>query len=56
MTVSRDNSLATYQGIKDAGIRFITALPETWAVVIASPLKVVDGSGSPLRVLALAPA
>jgi kynurenine formamidase len=30
-------------------------LPPTGAVVIAAPLKIVDGSGSPLRVLALAP-
>ena len=31
-------------------------LPPTGAVIIAAPLKIVDGSGSPLRVLALAPA
>jgi kynurenine formamidase len=31
-------------------------LPSTGAVVIAAPLKIVDGSGSPLRVLAIAPA
>ncbi len=31
-------------------------LPSTGAVVIAAPLKIVRGSGSPLRVLALAPA
>jgi len=31
-------------------------LPATGAVVIAAPLKIVAGSGSPLRVLALAPA
>ena len=31
-------------------------LPPTGAVVIAAPLKLVNGSGSPLRVLALAPA
>jgi kynurenine formamidase len=30
-------------------------LPPTGAVVIAAPLKIVDGSGSPLRVLALSP-
>ena len=30
-------------------------LPPTGAVVIAAPLKLVNGSGSPLRVLALAP-
>ena len=34
MTVSRDNSVATYKGIKEAGIRFITALPETWLVYL----------------------
>ncbi|MDQ4074865.1 MAG: cyclase family protein [Chloroflexota bacterium] len=31
-------------------------LPSTGAVVIAAPLKIVDGSGSPLRVLAITPA
>jgi kynurenine formamidase len=31
-------------------------LPPTGAVVIAAPLKLVNGSGSPLRVLAIAPA
>lgn len=31
-------------------------LPPTGAVIIAAPLKIVNGSGSPLRVLALAPA
>ena len=30
-------------------------LPATGAVVIAAPLKIVDGSGSPLRVLAISP-
>ena len=30
-------------------------LPTTGAVVIAAPLKIADGSGSPLRVIALAP-
>ena len=30
-------------------------LPPTGAIVIAAPLKIVQGSGSPLRVLALAP-
>jgi sulfopyruvate decarboxylase subunit alpha len=34
VTVSRDNSKAVYQGIKEAGIRFITALPETWLVYL----------------------
>jgi sulfopyruvate decarboxylase subunit alpha len=34
MTVSRDNSKAVYQGIKEAGIRNITALPETWLVYL----------------------
>ena len=31
-------------------------LPPAGAIVIAAPLKIVDGSGSPLRVLAIAPA
>ena len=31
-------------------------LPATGALVIAAPLKILDGSGSPLRVLALVPA
>ena len=31
-------------------------LPPIGAMIIAAPLKIVDGSGSPLRVLALAPA
>ena len=31
-------------------------LPPTGAIVIAAPLKIVNGSGSPLRVIALAPA
>lgn len=34
MTVSRENSKAIYEGIKSAGIRFITALPETWLVYL----------------------
>ena len=32
MIVSRDNSKAVYEGIKTAGIRFLTAMPETWLV------------------------
>jgi kynurenine formamidase len=34
----------------------VDQLPATGAVVIAAPLKIVDGSGSPVRVLALVPA
>jgi sulfopyruvate decarboxylase subunit alpha len=34
MTVSRENSKVLYRGIKDAGVRFITALPETWLVYL----------------------
>ncbi len=34
MTVSRDNSKMVYEGIKAAGIRFISALPETWLVYL----------------------
>jgi len=39
-----------------ASLRNLDRLPPTGAVVIAAPLKIVHGSGSPLRVLALAPA
>ena len=34
MTVSLENSKAVYQGIKDAGIRYVSALPETWLVYL----------------------
>jgi sulfopyruvate decarboxylase subunit alpha len=34
MTVSLDNSKAVYQGIKDAGIKFVSALPETWLIYL----------------------
>jgi len=34
MTVSRENSLAVYKGIKDAGIRYLSTLPETWLVYL----------------------
>jgi kynurenine formamidase len=38
-----------------ASLRNLDQLPPTGAVVIAAPLKIVGGSGSPLRVLAIAP-
>jgi kynurenine formamidase len=38
-----------------ASLRQLDELPPTGAVVIAAPLKIVRGSGSPLRVLALVP-
>lgn len=34
MTVSLDNSKAIYQGIKDAGVASLSALPETWLVYL----------------------
>ena len=34
MTVSRENSKCVYEGIKAAGIRSISALPETWLVYL----------------------
>ena len=34
MTVSRDNSKMVYEGIKAAGIRYVSALPETWLVYL----------------------
>jgi kynurenine formamidase len=39
-----------------ASLKNLDQLPATGAIVFAAPLKIVDGSGSPLRVLALAPA
>jgi len=39
-----------------ASLTNLEQLPPTGAMVIASPLKIVNGSGSPLRVLALVPA
>lgn len=37
-------------------LRNLDQLPPTGALVIAAPLKIIDGSGSPLRVLAICPA
>ena len=39
-----------------ASLTNLDQLPPTGAVVFAPPLKIVNGSGSPLRVLALVPA
>lgn len=39
-----------------ASLRNLDRLPPTGAIVIAAPLKLQQGSGSPLRVLAIAPA
>ena len=39
-----------------ASLANLDKLPPTGAVVIAAPLKIVNGSGSPVRVLALVPA
>jgi len=36
-----------------ASLRHLDQLPPTGALVIAAPLKIVNGSGSPLRVLAI---
>jgi kynurenine formamidase len=36
-----------------ASLTNLDQLPARGALVIAAPLKIVDGSGSPLRVLAL---
>jgi kynurenine formamidase len=38
-----------------ASLTNLDKLPPTGAIVIAPPLKIVNGSGSPLRVLALVP-
>ena len=50
---------ATMHGAGKVGLASLCnldRLPATGAVVIAAPLKLVNGSGSPLRVIALAPA
>jgi kynurenine formamidase len=50
---------ATMHGAGKFGLASLTnldQLPPTGAIVIAAPLKIVGGSGSPLRVLAIAPA
>ena len=39
-----------------ASLANLDALPPKGALLIAPPLKIVNGSGSPVRVLALAPA
>ncbi len=39
-----------------ASLTNLDQLPPKGAIIIAAPLKIVDGSGSPLRVLALVPA
>jgi kynurenine formamidase len=39
-----------------ASLRNLDQLPPTGAIIIAAPLKIVNGSGSPLRVLAISPA
>ena len=49
---------ATMHGAGKFGLASLTnldQLPPTGAIVIAAPLKIVGGSGSPLRVLALVP-
>jgi len=49
---------ATMHGAGKFGLASLTnldQLPATGAIVIAAPLKIVGGSGSPLRVLAIAP-
>jgi kynurenine formamidase len=38
-----------------AGLTNLHLLPVTGAVVIAAPLKIVNGSGSPVRVIAIVP-
>jgi kynurenine formamidase len=50
---------STMHGAGKFGLASLTnldALPPTGAVLIAAPLKIVNGSGSPVRVLALVPA
>ena len=49
----------TMHGAGKLGLASLTnldQLPATGSLIIAAPLKIVEGSGSPLRVIALAPA
>lgn len=39
MTVSLENSKAVVKGIKDSGVRFVTALPETWLVYLLQSIE-----------------
>ena len=39
-----------------ASLCHLDRLPATGAIVIAAPLKLVNGSGSPVRAIALVPA
>ena len=39
-----------------ASLCHLDQLPPTGAIVIAAPLKIVQGSGSPVRVIAIVPA
>jgi kynurenine formamidase len=39
-----------------ASLCHLDQLPATGAVLIATPLKIVGGSGSPVRVIAITPA
>lgn len=39
MTVSLENSKAVVKGIKDAGVHFVTALPETWLVYLLQMIE-----------------
>mgnify|MGYP000191308857 CR=1 FL=1 len=51
--------LTYLHGAGKYGLQCLTgleALPETGALIFAAPLKILEGSGSPLRVLALVPA
>ena len=38
-----------------AGLCNLDQLPPTGAILIVAPLKIVNGSGSPLRVIAITP-
>jgi len=55
MPVSAANSQVVFDALKASGVRLcnLERRPATGAVVIAVPLKIVGGSGSPVRAIAL---
>jgi kynurenine formamidase len=51
--VPESHDHARRRQVRLASLRNLDQLPPTGALVIAAPLKIVNGSGSPLRVLAI---
>ena len=45
------NNIPAFENVAD-----MSALPATGSTIIALPMKIEDGSGGPLRIIAVAPA